>query len=435
MIRILHTSDWHIGRTLYTKKRYEEHEEFLSWLLETIRKEEIDVLLVSGDIFDTSTPSNRAQQLYYDFLRRAADTPCRHIVITAGNHDSPTFLDAPKALLKILNVHVAGAAALFPDAADNEVIPLYSRGGELELIVCAVPYLRDRDVRQMTAGESAEDKEEKLIQGIREHYRKAGDHALQLRDEAAEQEAGQAAGRTEPVPIIGMGHLFAAGGRTVDGDGVRELYIGGLAHINTDVFPSCFDYTALGHLHVPQRAGRNERIRYSGSPIPMGFGEARQQKRVLKVTIFGTSESGSQRRPDMQIDALPVPSFRSLERISGSPDEIAESLRKLKKAESRAWVEIEYRGSGPAGNLQQIVQDAAADSDMEIVRIRNSSLAVHMQDADHFSEIEDWDDIGEEEMFQRCLENYEIPEDQRKELIDAYREITASLYEEDILAD
>ena len=109
-MRILHTSDWHIGRTLYGRKRYEEFEAFLTWLAETIQENAIDALLVAGDVFDTSAPSNRAQELYYRFLCRVATSSCRHVIVVAGNHDSPSFLNAPKELLKALNVHVVGSS-------------------------------------------------------------------------------------------------------------------------------------------------------------------------------------------------------------------------------------------------------------------------------------------------------------------------------------
>jgi DNA repair protein SbcD/Mre11 len=98
-MKLLHTSDWHIGRTLFGRKRYDEFEAFLTWLAETIQHKEIDALLVAGDVFDTSAPSNRAQELYYRFLCRVAASSCRHVVVVAGNHDSPSFLNAPKELL------------------------------------------------------------------------------------------------------------------------------------------------------------------------------------------------------------------------------------------------------------------------------------------------------------------------------------------------
>ncbi len=162
-MKIIHTSDWHIGRTLYGRKRYEEFEAFLTWLAETIQQYEIDALLVAGDVFDTSAPSNRAQELYYRFLCRMAASSCRHVVVIAGNHDSPSFLNAPKELLKALDVHVVGSVTSDPQ---DEVLVLRNQQDAPELIVCAVPYLRDRDIRVAEAGESVEDKERKLIDGI-----------------------------------------------------------------------------------------------------------------------------------------------------------------------------------------------------------------------------------------------------------------------------
>jgi len=245
-MRVLHTSDWHIGRTLYGRKRYEEFEAFLTWLAETIQQNEIDALLVAGDVFDTSAPSNRAQELYYRFLCRVAASSCRHVVVVAGNHDSPSFLNAPKELLKALDVHVVGSST---ESLEDEVLVLRNEQDAPELIVCAVPYLRDRDIRVAEAGESVEDKERKLIDGIRTHYAAVAALAEQKREELGVD-----------IPIVGTGHLFTAGGQTVDGDGVRELYVGTLAHVTAGIFPANFDYLALGHLHVPQNVDANRKL-------------------------------------------------------------------------------------------------------------------------------------------------------------------------------
>ena len=197
-MKLLHTSDWHIGRTLYGRKRYEEFEEFLAWLVETIQQNKIDALLVAGDVFDNSAPSNRAQELYYRFLCRVATSSCRHVVVVAGNHDSPSFLNAPKELLKALDVHVIGSVS---EALEDEVLVLCNEQDTPELIVCAVPYLRDRDIRVAEAGESIKDKERKLIDGIRNHYRNVAALAERNRKEFGVD-----------IPIVAMGHLFTAGG-------------------------------------------------------------------------------------------------------------------------------------------------------------------------------------------------------------------------------
>lgn len=278
-LTILHTSDWHLGRRLYGRMRYDEFEAFLNWLQDAISTQQVDVLIVAGDIFDTMTPSNRAQALYYEFLGKVSKSCCQHIVIVAGNHDSPTFLDAPSNVLKFLNVHVIGTAC---EDLNDEVLVLDAADGTPHCIIAAVPYLRDRDVRSSSAGESADSKDANVIKGIRAHYDEVASIAKAKQAKLVEV-------RQRHIPIIATGHLFAAGGTTTEDDGVRELYVGSLGKISADMFDEGFDYVALGHLHVPQRVGDRESIRYSGSPIAMGFGEARQQKQVLLVQ-FGTVE-------------------------------------------------------------------------------------------------------------------------------------------------
>lgn len=414
-MKILHTSDWHIGRTLYGRKRYEEFEAFLIWLAETIQQNEIDVLLVAGDVFDTSAPSNRAQELYYRFLCQVAASSCRHVVVIAGNHDSPSFLNAPRELLKALDVHVVGSATI--EHPEDEVLVLRNEQGAPELIVCAVPYLRDRDIRVAEAGESVEDKERKLIDGIRTHYATVAALAEQKREELGVD-----------LPIVGMGHLFTAGGQTIDGDGVRELYVGSLAHVTAGIFPASFDYLALGHLHVPQKVSGLETMRYSGSPLPMGFGEARQQKSVCHVT-FGQHDDHS---TTASVQLIDVPVFQKLERVKGDWDGISSRLLEL-SATDKAWLEIIYDGIEVIGDLRERLEAAISGSQMEILRIKNNRIIDRVLGQIHAEET--LDDLNVNDVFERCLAVHDVPEAQRPELHRAYQETLLSLYEDDVQAE
>lgn len=409
-MRVLHTSDWHIGRTLYGRKRYEEFEAFLTWLAETIQQNEIDALLVAGDVFDTSAPSNRAQELYYRFLCRVAASSCRHIVVVAGNHDSPSFLNAPKELLKALDVHVVGSSTASPE---DEVLVLRNERDAPELIVCAVPYLRDRDIRVAEAGESVEDKERKLIDGIRTHYAAVAALAEHKREELGVD-----------IPIVGTGHLFTAGGQTVDGDGVRELYVGSLAHVTAGIFPACFNYLALGHLHVPQKVNGSETIRYSGSPLPMGFGEAKQQKSVCQVEFHSTAAS---------VQLIDVPIFQKLERVKGDWDGISNRILELSATNSQGWLEVIYDGTEVIGDLRERLEAAISGTQMEILRIKNNRIIDRVLGQIH--EEETLDDLNVNDVFERCLAVHEVPEDQRPELLRAYQETVSSLYEDDVQAE
>jgi DNA repair protein SbcD/Mre11 len=430
-MKLLHTSDWHLGRALYGRKRYEEFEAFLAWLVETIQQNAIDVLLVAGDVFDTSAPSHRAQALYYRFLCRMAASSCRHVVVIAGNHDSPSFLNAPRELLKALDVHVVGHASEDPE---DEVCVLADANGAPELIVCAVPYLRDRDIRVAEAGETIEDKERKLIDGIRAHYAAVAAVAMKKRAEI-----------NAAIPIVAMGHLFTAGGQTVDGDGVRELYIGSLAHVSAGIFPDAFDYLALGHLHVPQKVGGSETMRYSGSPLPMGFGEATQQKSVVIVDFQAPSGaqavSGTHSLPECApsahrhpaISLIDVPLFQKLERIQGDWPDISSRILELSAADSRTWLEIIYQGLEVMGDLRVRLDAAIDGTGMEILRVKNNRIIERVLGQMHDQQT--LDDLSTNEVFERCLAAHQVPPAQWPALLHAHQEILASLGEDDRQAE
>lgn len=399
-MKLLHTSDWHLGRTLYGKQRYAEFSNFLDWLLETIIKEKIDLLLVAGDIFDTTTPGTKAQELYYKFLCSVASTNCENIIITSGNHDSPTFLSAPKDILKYLNITVVASV----DNKDDEVIEIFNKQNELLAVVCAVPYLRDRDIRTVTPGEGIDDKSLNMVTSITEHYKYICD--------LAKEKAGNS------VPIIAMGHLFVTGGKTLADDGVRELYVGNLAHIGIEIFPLYLDYVALGHLHVPQKVGNSEYVRYCGSPIPMGFGEANQKKRVI-VVDFSSAEK--------KFEEIIVPSFQSLVRIIGDRDTILSEILQLKNDNSKAWLEIEYKGSEINPMLQMDIDEAVSGSELEVRVIKNRFIT--NKTLESLDNIEELENLGVEEVFDRCLDIYNITDSERPLLKQLYGEIVTSIKE------
>lgn len=405
-MNILHTSDWHIGRSLYGHSRYEEFAAFLDWLAHTLENAAIDVLLVAGDVFDSTTPSNRAQELYYQFLCRAARSCCGHTVVIAGNHDSPSFLNAPRELLKALDVHVIGHASAAPR---DEVLVLHDKQGAPALIVCAVPYLRDRDIRIAEPGESIEDKERKLVAGIRDHYAAVGAIAGQKRKELGGN-----------VPVVGMGHLFAAGGSTIEGDGVRELYVGSSVHVSAAIFPRCFDYLALGHLHSPQIVNGSETMRYSGSPLPMGFGESKQKKYVYAVALQG---------PEVSVQPIEIPVFRHVESITGDWDTISAAIQRLSASGEACWLEVIYEGDAVMGDLRERLETAVSGTRLVIARIRNNRVFDCVLRQIH--EKETLDDLNVHEVFERCLAEHNVPEEQRRELLSAYQETLASLYADD----
>lgn len=407
-MKFLHTSDWHIGRALYGRKRYDEFEQFLDWLIGCIESEGVEALLVAGDVFDNGTPSNRALELYYRFLCRVAGAGCRHVVVTAGNHDSPSLLNAPREVLRFLNVHVVGCMA---EVAEDELVVLNDSDGKPELIICAVPYLRDRDIRRAEAGETFEDKGRKLVEGIRDHYRQVGEAAVAKRS-----------GLGGNLPIVAMGHLFTSGGQTVEGDGVRELYVGTLGQVRADIFPDCFDYLALGHLHVAQRVSGSEVRRYSGAPIPMSFGEAGQRKIVVAVNVGAGG---------VAVQEIPVPCFQPLATVRGDWQRISGLIAEMKRTAATVWLEVIYEGDEVIGDLQERLRELIDGTAVEILRAKNLRLVERT--LSRMATEETLDDLTVEDVFARCLSSHEVPQEQQAELVAAFREAVAALHEDSSL--
>ncbi len=350
-MRMLHTADWHLGHRLYGHDRMDEQRLALDWLLETIREREVELLIVAGDIFDSMNPSNAARNLYYDFLGRLQGTTCRTAVIVGGNHDSPTLLDAPAAILRHLNVHLVGGAR---EDIGEQVIPVHRHPGEKEpaVIVAAVPYLRDRDLKYSVIGETATAKVERLRLAIRNHYGAISAAAADLRN-----------GRSSPV--VATGHLFASGATDAE-DKLTNIYLADRNNIGAEQFDPSFDYVALGHIHRAQRVGELDHVRYSGSLIPLTFGEARGTQSVCLVECRTTGAGG------ITTEKIPVPVRRRLYSLRGSAGAVERKLRALvtqQRGESpepfAPWVEIRVEADHPLPMLREELQEIVGQDPQE----------------------------------------------------------------------
>jgi exonuclease SbcD len=397
-MKLLHTSDWHLGRMLYAKKeRYEEHERFLQWLLNTIKENAIDVLLIAGDIFDSATPSNISLKMYYDFLLKVRNSGCGNVVVIGGNHDSPSLLDAPKEILQALNVKVVGKAC---ENTEDEVFAIEDENKNPIAIICAVPFLRERDISRFAEGETYSDRSKRIRESLCKHYAEIAEIAENKRDELKKN-----------IPIIATGHLSVAGGKTCADDGVRETYIGTIECIGSDIFSPIFDYVALGHFHIPSAI--NENIRYSGSPIPMGFGEANQQKSVIIIDFKNNTKN-----------EMTIPVFQKMESIKGAQNFISEKLSELKKCEESVWVEIIYDGNELFADFQSWIEKQITGTKIEVLKIQDKRILDKVLTQEYAASL---DDLNEFDVFGKLLEDRDLPEEQKSELKELYKEIVGDL--------
>ena len=352
-MKVLHTSDWHLGQNFMGKSRQAEHEEFLAWLIEQIEIHQVDALLIAGDIFDTGAPPSYARELYNHFVVTVSDTNTQ-VVVLGGNHDSVAMLGESKTLLACLGVTVIPGVSEHPT---DQLLVLNSADGQPGLILCGIPFIRARDLIQSQAGQSAQEKQQSLQEAIHKHYQQIFKLA-----EAQRIELGI------KLPIVATGHLTTVGASV--SESVREIYIGSLEAFPTDAFPAA-DYIALGHIHRPQQVGGLEHIRYCGSPIPLSFDEINQNKEVLLVDLDTTGLKS--------ITPLTVPRFQELMAVRGNLADIkekVESAATLSRDNKPVWLEITVHSDDYLNDLQVRIQTLIEDLPVEVLRIKRERIAL-----------------------------------------------------------
>jgi len=340
-MRIIHTADWHLGQFFYNKSRAAEHQAFLDWLLARIEEHQVDALIVAGDLFDTGTPPSYAREMFNRFVVALQPSGCQ-LVVLAGNHDSVATLNESRELLACLNTRVITT----PQDGDD-VLVLTTRRGEPGALLCAIPYLRPRDIMRSQAGQSGRDKQRSLLEAITAHYQRsfAAAQALNL-----------------ALPIVATGHLTALG--VSKSDSVRDIYIGTLDAFPASAFPPA-DYIALGHIHRAQRVADSDHIRYSGSPIPLSFDELGSEKSVF---LLDFSPSG------LTVTPLTIPLFQPMQVLKGSLAQITRQLSQFSAPDGTkpVWLDIEVTTQEYLSDLQRQVEALTASLPVDVLLLRSS---------------------------------------------------------------
>tara|TARA_B110000240_G_scaffold107685_1_gene121230 strand:- start:915 stop:2117 length:1203 start_codon:yes stop_codon:yes gene_type:complete len=393
-MKILHTADWHLGHRLHENSQLEEQTLFLKWIENYINDEKIDVLLISGDIFDSASPSNQSMKMYYNFLMKLKGTACKSVIITGGNHDSAGILNAPKELLEALSIKVVGKAT---ENIKDEVFEIDINNEKV--IIAAVPYLRDGDIRRAVAGESFENLTDKYKTALINHYQAAAEQCKSI--------------NTNNAPVIAMGHLFAVGGTISDSE--QNIYVGTLGHIGAADFPMYFDYIALGHLHRPQVIGGNEKVRYSGSPNILSFSEVNYDKKVLVLTVEDNEITNVK-------DAV-VPCYRNFYRITGNMTECMEQFPNLisNSYELTPWVEIMLKENHSI-NTDALKKEAEKYS-FEILKIALKKQQTNIGIEELLKNTKSIKELLPRDVFKLKCKEMGVNLDEKSQVLDAFNEI------------
>ena len=402
-MRILHTSDWHLGQNFYTKSRAAEHQAFLDWLLEAAVEHQADAIIVAGDIFDTGSPPSYARELYNRFVVKLQATQCQLIVL-AGNHDSVATLNESRELLACLNTRVIASAQQDPA---SQAIILNRRDGAPGAVLCPIPFLRPRDILRSRGGQSGSEKQQQLLEAITQHYEQCYNAACALRGE-------------QTLPIIATGHLTTVG--VTKSDAVRDIYIGTLDAFPAHLFPAA-DYIALGHIHRAQKVAASDHIRYSGSPIALSFDETGKEKSVFLVEFT----QGKLR----DVTALPVPVSQPLAVVKGTLEEIAQALNQWRDAPAgpKVWLDIEIATEQFLHDMQRQITQLTEDLPVEVVLLRRSR---ELREKNLGTlQTETLSELGVEEVFERRLQQEQLEEEEARRLRTLFAQTLESLHQEE----
>ncbi|MCG8236075.1 exonuclease SbcCD subunit D C-terminal domain-containing protein [Tenacibaculum finnmarkense] len=393
-MKILHTADWHLGHRLHEHSQLEEQTLFLAWIENHISNEKIDLLLISGDIFDTSSPSNQSLTMYYNFLVKLQKTSCKNIIITGGNHDSPGTLNAPKELLNALSIKVVGKAT---EKIADEVFEIDIN--DEKVIIGAVPYLRDGDIRRAVAGESFDDLTDKYKKALINHYQEIAIESEKINSSNA--------------PVIAMGHLFATGGSVSDSE--QNIYVGTLGHIGASDFPTYFDYVALGHLHRPQIVGENDKIRYSGSPNILSFSELTYDKKIIVLDVSANEITN--------IEDVIVPNFREFYKLKGSMDDCIAKFPNIisNSYQLKPWVEIVLDQDNTIQTDELKIASEAYDFEILKITLKNQRKIKGIEEL--LADATSIKELVPTEVFKLKCEEMDFDLDQNQQVWDAFNEV------------
>lgn len=353
-MKILHTADWHLGNVFHGYARIDEHRHFLSWLLDVLRLEQPDALVIAGDVFDSANPPAAAERLFYDFLLDATEAVHGlQIVVIAGNHDSAHRLEAPAELLRTHNVYVRGLirrdAETDKTDFDHYILPLSLHTDSEACLTClAVPYLRPSDY---PGGLTPTEGLAWFIQNTCRAYAKSAFKSL---------------------PFIVAAHFYAAGADICADEHSERLVVGGQECVDAATLDCGAAYVALGHIHKAQHvAGGYTEMHYAGSVLPMSFSEKNYRHGINCLTVDSNGETALRR-----IDYQPLRGLISIpQKGAATPAEVFEAIDALPRRDKDdtgddwPYLEIRVAENQPMPSLMHEVTEALSKRAVRFCRM------------------------------------------------------------------
>ncbi|HMS67777.1 MAG: exonuclease subunit SbcD [Saprospiraceae bacterium] len=390
-MKILHTADWHLGKQLLKEDLKQDHELFFEFLIETIVSQEVDVLLVTGDIFDYANPSNESKRSYLDLLFRLKNLGKIKIIITAGNHDSISYLESAKSVLSLLDITIVG------DLETVDLVPLME-DNLVKAIVIPVPFLSDRVLRHGAEMTNQEEKINIIKESLMEVFTTWSLKAKEL---------------YPGIPIIALGHLYVQGASISESE--RDIQIGNQAGVAAAGFDELFDYFALGHIHKPQIL--TPHVRYSGSPIALSFSERKDNKVVILLEI---------EEKEIKQTSIPVPKIRDLVKFTGNLTEVIAKVESYQpQCKLQAFIELDVieEIENPSKLLE--MKTFEADYKSDTVKIIKSRLSFASQNitASKFTSGITIAELSPKDVFRKKVESTSMAEADKEMVYLAFDEL------------
>lgn len=379
--------------------RKDEFNSFIQHMLDIVKKEKPDALLLAGDVFDNATPSDQIQQLYCDFLSKAHAAGCGTVIVTAGNHDGVTQLGVTRPLLELHHAHVVTNLTV-ETAAKEYLVEIPGADGRPLGLVCAVPFLRVNEVSVKAGVDDEEGRKNSYVNGIKAVY----DRVAELADEWKKAHPG--------CPVIAMGHLAVSNVPVTDS--TRRL-IGTVEAVQEGIFSPVFDYVALGHIHKGYGEGR---IRYCGSPLAMGMDEAAHPHRVL------VWEDGTVRE-------IPVPEFTLFRTAQCANRAEVEALIQSLSAEAGdqdkpVWLQMEYSATDiTRTEIEELLKQHAAA--IPVYRLRRMAA-----NAGNPGDTIDGDvrlrQMSPNDVFKLKLKDFDLEEEDRNKVAALFESVLSNIH-------